>query len=38
VSGLSHKRLSPRVQEATFALGNCVVIALGILILFGFNI
>jgi threonine/homoserine/homoserine lactone efflux protein len=38
VSGLSHRRLSPGVQEATFALGNCVVIALGLLILLGFNI
>ena len=38
VSGLSHKRLSPRVQAATFTLGNCVVIALGVLILLGFRI
>lgn len=38
LSGLSHKRLSPRFQEATFALGNCVVIALGLLILLGLNI
>jgi len=38
VSGLSHQRLSPKVQSATFTLGNCVVIALGILILVGFRI
>ncbi len=38
VSGLSHKRLSPKVQAATFTLGNCVVIVLGILILVGFRI
>jgi arginine exporter protein ArgO len=38
VSGLSHKRLSPKVQAATFTIGNCVVIALGVLILLGFRI
>ena len=38
VSGLSHKRLSPRVQAATFTFGNCVVVALGVLILLGFRI
>jgi threonine/homoserine/homoserine lactone efflux protein len=38
VSGLSHKRLSPRVQAATFTLGNCLVITLGVLILLGFRI
>jgi threonine/homoserine/homoserine lactone efflux protein len=38
VSGLSHKRLSPRVQAATLTIGNCVVIALGVLILLGFRI
>jgi len=38
VSGLSHKRLSPKVQAATFTLGNCVVITLGVLILLGFRI
>lgn len=38
VSGLSHKRLSPKVQAATFTFGNCVVIALGVLILLGFRI
>jgi len=37
-SGLSHKRLSPRIQAATFTFGNCVVIALGVLILLGFRI
>jgi arginine exporter protein ArgO len=36
--GLSHKRLSPKVQAVTFTLGNCLVIALGVLILLGFRI
>jgi len=38
VSGLSHKHLSPRIQAATFAIGNSVVIMLGVLILLGFSI
>jgi arginine exporter protein ArgO len=38
ISGLAHKRLSPRLKSATFALGNCVVILLGILILIGIPI
>ena len=38
VSGLTHRHLSPRVQAATFALGNSVVIMLGVLILLGFSI
>ena len=38
ISGIAHKRLSPKVQSVTFAIGNCVVILLGILILIGFPI
>ena len=38
ISGLTHKRLSPKLQSATFAIGNCVVILLGILILIGLPI
>jgi arginine exporter protein ArgO len=38
ISGLAHKRLSPKVQSVTFAVGNCLVILLGILILIGFPI
>jgi len=38
ISGLAHKRLSPKLQSVTFAFGNCVVILLGILILIGFPI
>jgi len=38
VSGLTHKRLSPRLQTVTFAIGNCLVILLGILILIGIPI
>jgi hypothetical protein len=34
-SGLAHKRMSSKLQSATFAVGNCMVIALGILILIG---
>jgi len=37
-SGLTHKRLSPRLQTVTFAIGNCLVILLGILILIGIPI
>jgi arginine exporter protein ArgO len=37
-SGLAHKRMSSKLQSATFAVGNCMVIALGILILIGFPI
>jgi len=38
MSGLTHKRLSPKLQFATFAVGNCLVILLGILILIGLPI
>jgi arginine exporter protein ArgO len=37
-SGLAHKRLSPRLQKATFALGNSVIILLGIMIVLGLPI
>ena len=37
-SGLAHKRMSSKLQSATFAVGNCMVIALGILILIGIPI
>jgi arginine exporter protein ArgO len=35
ISGLTHKRLPPRLQSATFAVGNSMIIVLGILILLG---
>lgn len=35
ISGLAHKRLSPKLQSVTFAFGNCLVVLLGILILIG---
>ena len=38
ISGLTHKRLSPKLQFTTFAVGNCLVILLGILILIGIPI
>jgi len=38
VCGFGHKRLSARVQAVTFSLGNCVVIALGVVIFLGFKI
>jgi len=34
-SGLAHKRMQPSLQKATFALGNIVIIILGIAIFFG---
>jgi threonine/homoserine/homoserine lactone efflux protein len=37
-SGIAHKRLSPRLQTVTFAVGNSVIILLGIMILLGFSI
>ena len=37
-SGLTHKRLSHKLQTVTFAFGNCLVILLGILILIGIPI
>jgi arginine exporter protein ArgO len=38
ISGLAHKRLSVKVQAATFAIGNFVIIALGVAILLGLRI
>ena len=38
LSGSAHKRLSPKCQFLTFTLGDCIVIILGILILFGIPI
>jgi arginine exporter protein ArgO len=38
VGGVAHKRLPARVQVATFAIGNSVIIALGVAILLGFHI
>jgi len=38
VSGSAHKRLSAKLQFATFAFGNCLVILLGVLILIGIPI
>jgi arginine exporter protein ArgO len=38
VGGVAHKRLPVGVQVATFAIGNSVIIALGVAILLGFHI
>jgi arginine exporter protein ArgO len=38
ISGLAHRRLSAKAQYATFAVGNCVIIGLGVAILLGFRI
>jgi len=38
ISGLAHKRLPVKVQVATFAVGNVVIIALGVAILLGLRI
>jgi len=38
LSGSAHKRLSPKCQFLTFALGDCIVIILGLLILIGIPI
>jgi arginine exporter protein ArgO len=38
LGGLGHKRMSSRLQFATLAIGNSVVIVLGFLILIGFPI
>jgi threonine/homoserine/homoserine lactone efflux protein len=38
ISGVAHKRLSPKIQTATFAIGNLVVMALGVAILLGLRI
>lgn len=38
ISGLAHRHLSAKLQLATFAVGNCVIIGLGVLILLGLRI
>jgi len=38
IGGYAHQRLSARLQSATFAIGNAVIIVLGIGILLGFHI
>lgn len=38
ISGLAHRHFSVKVQLATFAVGNCVIIGLGVAILLGFRI
>jgi arginine exporter protein ArgO len=38
IGGLAHKRLPARVQTITFAVGNFVIIALGVAILLGLRI
>ncbi|HXZ97925.1 MAG TPA: LysE family transporter [Candidatus Acidoferrum sp.] len=38
VSGIAHKRLSVKIQAATFTIGNLVVMALGVAILLGLRI
>jgi len=38
VGGFGHERLSSRWQFVTFALGNSIIILLGIMLLLGFNI
>jgi len=38
VGGYAHKRLSNRLQSATYAVGNGLIVVLGIAILFGFSI
>jgi len=38
VSGIAHKRLPAKVQVVTFAIGNLVIIALGVAVLLGLRI
>jgi arginine exporter protein ArgO len=38
ISGIAHKRLSAKMQTATFTIGNLVVMALGVAILLGLRI
>jgi arginine exporter protein ArgO len=38
VSGIAHRNVTPKVQVVTFAIGNLVIICLGIGILFGLRI
>jgi arginine exporter protein ArgO len=35
LSGLAHRSLSPRLRQATFAVGNLIIIVIGIAILMG---
>jgi len=35
VSGLAHRRFSPRLQMVTFAVGNLMIIVIGIVIFLG---
>jgi arginine exporter protein ArgO len=35
ISGIAHKRVPAKVQVVTFAIGNCVIMALGVAILLG---
>jgi threonine/homoserine/homoserine lactone efflux protein len=38
VGGFGHERLSPRLRRVTFAIGNSIIILLGIVLLLGFSI
>jgi arginine exporter protein ArgO len=38
ISGIAHKRLSAKIQTATFTIGNLVIMALGVAILLGLHI
>jgi arginine exporter protein ArgO len=38
IGGFGHERLSPRLRLATFAIGNAIIILIGILLLFGISI
>jgi threonine/homoserine/homoserine lactone efflux protein len=38
VGGFGHERLSPKLRQVTFAVGNSIIILLGTLLLLGFSI
>ncbi|HUK26989.1 MAG TPA: LysE family transporter [Candidatus Acidoferrales bacterium] len=38
IGGLGHERLSPKLRLVTFAVGNSIIVVLGVLLLFGFSI
>jgi len=38
VGGLGHERLSPKLRLVTFAVGNSIIVLMGVLLLFGFSI
>jgi len=38
IGGYAHRRLSPQLRSMTFAVGNAVIIILGVAILLGFHI